>query len=76
MIIKKKNFHAHLGIPLYSIFSTKETPFRLTYKTKVVIPIEIGELIEKTSHRNPGELNEEECREKLDLLEECGDCPS
>ncbi|RDY04905.1 hypothetical protein CR513_11315, partial [Mucuna pruriens] len=49
--------------------STNETPFRLTFDMKVVIPIEIGESSPRTALFQPG-LNEEELRANLDLLQE------
>ncbi|RDX82684.1 hypothetical protein CR513_36494, partial [Mucuna pruriens] len=47
--------------------STNETPFRLTYGTKVVIPVEIGEPSPQIALFQPTE-NEDEIRVNLDLL--------
>ena len=49
---------------------TGETPFRLTYGTKVVIPIEIREPSRRTDMPLDEEMNEEALRDELDLVEE------
>ncbi|RDY04799.1 Tf2-9, partial [Mucuna pruriens] len=49
--------------------TTNETPFRLTFGTKVMIPVEIGEPSPRTALFAPGE-NEDELRENLDMLQE------
>ncbi|RDX85432.1 hypothetical protein CR513_33377, partial [Mucuna pruriens] len=49
--------------------STNETPFRLTFGTEAVIPVEIKESSLRTALFQPGE-NEEELRVNLDLLKE------
>nr|GEU55553.1 reverse transcriptase domain-containing protein [Tanacetum cinerariifolium] len=46
-----------------------ETPFSLTYGTKVVIPVEIGMPTHRTSNLNE-KTNDQELRLNLDLLEE------
>ncbi|RDX83491.1 hypothetical protein CR513_35583, partial [Mucuna pruriens] len=48
---------------------TNKTPFRLTFGTEAVIPVEIGELSPRTTLFQPSQ-NEEELRENLDLLQE------
>ncbi|MCI34880.1 gypsy retrotransposon integrase-like protein, partial [Trifolium medium] len=50
--------------------TTGETPFRLTYGTEAVIPVEIEELTWRTTQPLPEEANSEALREELDLLEE------
>ncbi|RDX68268.1 hypothetical protein CR513_52759, partial [Mucuna pruriens] len=47
--------------------TTNETPFRLTFGTEVVIPVNIGELFPRTALFQSGQ-NEEELRANLDLL--------
>ncbi|RDY13818.1 Tf2-9, partial [Mucuna pruriens] len=49
--------------------STNETPFRLTFGTEAVIPVEIGEPSPQTTLFRPAE-NEDEIRVNLDLLQE------
>ncbi|RDX98920.1 Tf2-6, partial [Mucuna pruriens] len=49
--------------------TTRETPFRLTYGSEAVIPVEIGEPSPRTALFNPT-ANEEELRTNLDLLQE------
>ncbi|RDX84073.1 Retrovirus-related Pol polyprotein from transposon 17.6, partial [Mucuna pruriens] len=49
--------------------TTGETPFRLTYGSKAVIPVEIGEPSPTTTLFDPT-ANEEELRTNLDLLQE------
>uniref|UniRef100_A0A2N9ESH3 Uncharacterized protein n=1 Tax=Fagus sylvatica TaxID=28930 RepID=A0A2N9ESH3_FAGSY len=48
---------------------TKETPFKLTYGTKAVIPVEIGLTTLRTTFHKEGE-NEGQLRLNLDLLDE------
>uniref|UniRef100_A0A2N9EKU0 Uncharacterized protein n=1 Tax=Fagus sylvatica TaxID=28930 RepID=A0A2N9EKU0_FAGSY len=48
---------------------TKETPFKLTYGTEAVIPVEIGLTTLRTTFHNEGE-NEGQLRLNLDLLDE------
>ncbi|MCI82253.1 hypothetical protein A2U01_0103527, partial [Trifolium medium] len=50
--------------------TTGETPFRLTYETEAVIPVETGASSFRTEIPVEGELNNEMLREELDLLEE------
>ena len=50
--------------------TTGETPFRITYGTGVVIPIEILESSRRTEVPLDEELNDEALREDLDLVEE------
>jgi hypothetical protein len=50
--------------------TTGETPFRLTYGTEAVIPVEIGEPTRRTEVPNDQDLNDESIREELDLVEE------
>lgn len=47
-----------------------ETPFRLTYKTEAVIPMEIREPSRRTESPLDKEKNDEALREELDLVEE------
>ncbi|RDY13460.1 Tf2-8, partial [Mucuna pruriens] len=49
--------------------TTGETPFRLTYGSEAVIPVEIGEPSPRTALFDPT-ANEEELRANLDLLQE------
>ena len=49
---------------------TAETPFRLTYGTEAVIPVEIMEPSRKTEVPLDEELNNQDLREELDLVEE------
>ncbi|XP_075102012.1 uncharacterized protein LOC142177421 [Nicotiana tabacum] len=49
--------------------STGETPFSLVYGTEALIPVEIGEPSTRYTHATE-ELNEEDMRMNLDLLEE------
>ncbi|RDY06849.1 Tf2-6, partial [Mucuna pruriens] len=49
--------------------TTGETPFRLTYGSKAMIPVEIGEPSPRTALFEPA-TNEEELRANLDLLQE------
>ncbi|RDX73388.1 Gypsy retrotransposon integrase-like protein 1, partial [Mucuna pruriens] len=49
--------------------TTGETPFRLTYGTEAVIPVEIGEPSPRVTFFEPSN-NEEELRVNLDLLQE------
>ncbi|MCH82193.1 gag-pol polyprotein [Trifolium medium] len=50
--------------------TTGETPFRLTYETEAVIPVEIEELTWRTTQPLPEEANSEALLEELDLVEE------
>ncbi|XP_058724210.1 uncharacterized protein LOC131595762 [Vicia villosa] len=50
--------------------STGETPFRLTYGTEAVIPVEIREPSRRTEFPLEEELNDEAMREELDMVEE------
>ncbi|CAJ2637946.1 unnamed protein product [Trifolium pratense] len=50
--------------------TTGETPFRLTYGTEAVIPVETGASSFRTEVPLEGEDNHEMLREELDLLEE------
>ncbi|XP_058721487.1 uncharacterized protein LOC131593221 [Vicia villosa] len=50
--------------------STGETPFRLTYGTEAVIPMEIREPSRRTESPLEEELNDEAMREELDMVEE------
>ncbi|XP_058730546.1 uncharacterized protein LOC131602421 [Vicia villosa] len=47
-----------------------ETPFRLTYGTEAVIPVEIREPSRRTELPLEEELNDEAMREELDMVEE------
>ncbi|RDX65069.1 hypothetical protein CR513_56306, partial [Mucuna pruriens] len=49
--------------------TTNETPFRLTFGTEAVIPVEIGESSVRTTLFEPSE-NEDELRANLDMLQE------
>ncbi|RDX97493.1 Tf2-9, partial [Mucuna pruriens] len=49
--------------------TTGETPFRLTYGSEAMIPVEIGEPSPRTTLFEPT-VNEEELRANLDLLQE------
>ncbi|RDY09050.1 Retrovirus-related Pol polyprotein, partial [Mucuna pruriens] len=49
--------------------TTNETPFRLTFGTEAMIPVEIGEPSPKTALFEPSK-NEEELRANLDLVQE------
>ncbi|MCI16634.1 hypothetical protein A2U01_0037778, partial [Trifolium medium] len=53
--------------------TTGETPFRLTYGTEAVIPVETGASSHRTEAPVDDELNSEMLREELDLLEELRD---
>ena len=48
---------------------TGETPFRLTYRNKVVIPIEVG-LTSYRVHNHDESRNDEAIRLQLDLVDE------
>src|SRR3954463_14090615 len=50
--------------------TTGETPFRLTYGTEAVIPVEIREPSRRTETPLEEELNDEAMREELDMVEE------
>jgi hypothetical protein len=50
--------------------TTGESPFRLTYGTEVVIPIEIGEPTRRTETPNEENLNNDLLKEEVDLVEE------
>ncbi|XP_058775973.1 uncharacterized protein LOC131650274 [Vicia villosa] len=50
--------------------TTGETPFRLTYGTEAVIPVEIREPSRRTESPLEEELNDEAMREELDMVEE------
>ena len=50
--------------------TTGETPFRLTYGTEAVIPVEIREPSRRTEAPLDEEMNDEVMREELDLVEE------
>ena len=50
--------------------TTGETPFRLTYGTEAVIPVEIREPSRRTEAPLDEEMNDEAMREELDLVEE------
>ncbi|RDX76980.1 hypothetical protein CR513_42963, partial [Mucuna pruriens] len=52
-----------------SVSTTQGTPFRLTFETDVVTPIEIRESSPRTTFFR-STLNEEEIRANLDLLQE------
>ena len=49
-----------------------ETPFRLTYGTEAVIPVEIGLTTWRTNHYNEGS-NDVQLRSNLDLVDEVRD---
>ncbi|MCI04714.1 gag-pol polyprotein, partial [Trifolium medium] len=53
--------------------TTEETPFRLTYGTEAVIPVETGASSHRTEAPVDDDLNGEMLREELDLLEELRD---
>jgi hypothetical protein len=50
--------------------TTGETPFRLTYGTEAVIPVEIGEPTRRTEVPNDQDLNNDLIQEELDLVKE------
>ncbi|GAU46761.1 hypothetical protein TSUD_92560 [Trifolium subterraneum] len=50
--------------------TTGETPFRLTYGTEAVIPVEIGEPSSRIEYPPEQDINDELLREELDLVEE------
>ncbi|GAU47361.1 hypothetical protein TSUD_403640 [Trifolium subterraneum] len=50
--------------------TTGETPFRLTYGTEAVIPVEIGEPSSRFEYPHEEDINDELLREELDLVEE------
>jgi hypothetical protein len=50
--------------------TTGETPFRLTYGTYAVIPVEIGKPTRSTKTPNDEYLNNDLIRKELDLVEE------
>ena len=50
--------------------TTGETPFRLTYETEVIIPVEIREPSRRTENPLDEEMNDEALRDELDLVEE------
>src|SRR6266487_3749988 len=50
--------------------TTGETPFRLTYGTEAVIPVEIGEPSSRIEYPLEENINDELLREELDLVEE------
>ncbi|GAU27461.1 hypothetical protein TSUD_161470 [Trifolium subterraneum] len=50
--------------------TTGETPFRLTYGTEAVIPVEIGESSSRIEYPHEEDINDELLREELDLVEE------
>ncbi|GAU23378.1 hypothetical protein TSUD_334260 [Trifolium subterraneum] len=50
--------------------TTGETPFRLTYGTEAVIPVEIGEPSSRIKYPLEEDINDELLREELDLIEE------
>ncbi|GAU47765.1 hypothetical protein TSUD_193020 [Trifolium subterraneum] len=50
--------------------TTGETPFRLTYGTEAVIPVEIGEPSSRIEYPPEEDINDEILREELDLVEE------
>ncbi|GAU43618.1 hypothetical protein TSUD_185110 [Trifolium subterraneum] len=50
--------------------TTGETPFRLTYGTEAVIPVEIGEPSSRIEYPPEEDINDELLREELDLVEE------
>ncbi|XP_058751778.1 uncharacterized protein LOC131624876 [Vicia villosa] len=50
--------------------STGETPFRLTYGTEAMIPVEIREPSRRTESPLEEELNDEAMREELNMVEE------
>ncbi|GAU45421.1 hypothetical protein TSUD_182900 [Trifolium subterraneum] len=50
--------------------TTGETPFRLTYGTEPVIPVETGEPSSRIKYPHEDDINDELLREELDLIEE------
>ncbi|GAU45958.1 hypothetical protein TSUD_301670 [Trifolium subterraneum] len=50
--------------------TTGETPFRLTYGTEAVIPVEIREPSSRVEYPPEEDINDELLREELDLIEE------
>ncbi|GAU39237.1 hypothetical protein TSUD_396840 [Trifolium subterraneum] len=50
--------------------TTRETPFRITYRTEAVIPVEIGEPYSRIEYPHEEDINDELLREELDLIEE------
>ncbi|GAU26993.1 hypothetical protein TSUD_290450 [Trifolium subterraneum] len=50
--------------------TTGETPFRLTYGTAAVIPVEIGKPSPRIEYPHEEDINDELLREELDLVEE------
>ncbi|GAU34548.1 hypothetical protein TSUD_219320 [Trifolium subterraneum] len=50
--------------------TTGETPFRLTYGTEAVIPVEMGEPSPRIEYPHEEDINDELLREELDLVEE------
>ncbi|GAU34822.1 hypothetical protein TSUD_394480 [Trifolium subterraneum] len=50
--------------------TTGETPFRLTYGTEAVIPVEMGEPSSRIEYPHEEDVNDELLREELDLVEE------
>ncbi|GAU47343.1 hypothetical protein TSUD_302120 [Trifolium subterraneum] len=50
--------------------TTGETPFRLTYETEAVIPVEIGEPSSRIEYPHEEDINDELLREEIDLVEE------
>ncbi|GAU25844.1 hypothetical protein TSUD_31080 [Trifolium subterraneum] len=51
-------------------YTTGETPFRLTYGTEAVIPVETGEPSPRIEYPHEEDINDELLREELDLVEE------
>ena len=49
--------------------STRETPFSMTYRAEIVIPLEIGFSTSRTSSFNPSDYDEQ-LTKSLDLIEE------
>jgi len=47
-----------------------ETPFRLTFRTEVVIPVEVKELSWRTAHPLDHTANAEATLEELDFIDE------
>ncbi|GAU40562.1 hypothetical protein TSUD_35790 [Trifolium subterraneum] len=81
----KRNILARFGIPQVVVTNngtqftnkkttphstTGETPFRLTYGTEAVIPVEIGEPSSRIEYPHEEDINDELLREELDLVEE------
>ena len=50
---------------------TGETPFRLAYRSKVIIPVEVGLISYKVGNHNENG-NDEAMRLQLDLVDEVG----